>query len=675
MEKNTERVPPQLTGQTMVVLCSADALREGCGILIHRSNGRTSKWIDVLAPPEGADFLAVVKDPTQSVIMSDRVPAIDPPSFYTPHDLERLQTAKISDTVRTLLLSGRAPADPDPVAGDAVVNVKDLTENVLDMTAPHTSAPLTPAIHDYACYDLPVDTPGRYLEVVNGVPRDKQLSFDEASHAYFFTHDDGTVRQTQGSVTQLAHHYEDPFDAYQIIGKMRRSTNWPRLAYVHDPVLLGTVEELRGFRNLVYVTTDGAIVDVAEFQIARCDRSAQVYICNGEKSPDEIKVMWDLNGLRASNRGTEVHFQMELMLNRDEFHHEMAEVQSFVPFRDAVWLPLGMRPYRTEWRIFCARADVAGSVDLVTRLADGRYAIVDWKRSKKVHESVSGGKIWSWMRAPLDHLPSVHVASYALQLNIYRHILEAEYNMEIAGMILVQLDAEDPFYTFVPRLEHETEYIIARKVVDNHDRLAATVQEVVEEFVSSRDQVQATRDTSNTHARGAPKTPAISHHHRDDVMTVFADCGDTEKYTELDMPDEDFAWPDDTLPSEDTVDESVPTRGQAPDAPSPPQTFDARERARAVGIQHRASCALMNERRDWSEMMPIGGIDIKTWRAQTSMPPSATATDRLFMEGSHTIRQPTQESLNDEFFPSGNGGDTLNDEFTLDFPSSKRQKA
>ena len=40
------------------------------------------------------------------------------------------------------------------------------------------------------------------------------------------------------------------------------------------------------------------------------------------------------------------------------------------------------------------------------------------------------------MREPFDHLPDTNYFHYALQLNIYRLILETEYDMKVSALFL-----------------------------------------------------------------------------------------------------------------------------------------------------------------------------------------------------------------------------------------------
>jgi len=74
---------------------------------------------------------------------------------------------------------------------------------------------------------------------------------------------------------------------------------------------------------------------------------------------------------------------------------------------------------------------VAGQADILCRDCDGNIVIWDWKRSN--HTQMNNNQ---QMLPPLDHLPDCNYWAYALQLNVYRYILESEYGMHVSRMLL-----------------------------------------------------------------------------------------------------------------------------------------------------------------------------------------------------------------------------------------------
>ncbi len=80
---------------------------------------------------------------------------------------------------------------------------------------------------------------------------------------------------------------------------------------------------------------------------------------------------------------------------------------------------------------------LAGQIDAVFLDEDWRIALVDWKRSALLRTDSRGS-----MRYPLDHLPDSNYWHYALQLNVYRMILESEYCLTVSRLFLAVVHPE-----------------------------------------------------------------------------------------------------------------------------------------------------------------------------------------------------------------------------------------
>ncbi len=65
------------------------------------------------------------------------------------------------------------------------------------------------------------------------------------------------------------------------------------------------------------------------------------------------------------------------------------------------------------------------------------------------------------MRPPLQHLPDSNYFHYALQLNLYRYVLESEYGFRVSGMFLgVVHPLSAPLCLEIPRLDAEIASIV-----------------------------------------------------------------------------------------------------------------------------------------------------------------------------------------------------------------------
>ena len=91
-------------------------------------------------------------------------------------------------------------------------------------------------------------------------------------------------------------------------------------------------------------------------------------------------------------------------------------------------------------------------MDCICKDKDGNLIIFDWKRSKEIR---SDGR--EPMKYPLQNLPDCNYFHYALQLNVYKYMLESEYGFNVAGMYLgvVHPTRERPLIVELPALPLE----------------------------------------------------------------------------------------------------------------------------------------------------------------------------------------------------------------------------
>lgn len=234
------------------------------------------------------------------------------------------------------------------------------------------------------------------LETINEHEHDKRITFDEVPHEYFF---DG--KKVSTSVTGLVETYFEKFNPDEAITKMKRSGRWPRPEYM--------------MKNGV-VWTDA-----------------------------QIKAYWDGVGLFARNRGTWMHYNIERYLNNMVPSEDCQEMGMFYKFYDEMITSEKVIPWRTEWRICAPEHDLAGSVDFVGKLSDGSFAIMDWKRSKNLANSL-GNSFGRRGKGPIQHVEDTDASKYFLQLNIYRYILQKHYGIKVTKMLLASFHPAENSY-------------------------------------------------------------------------------------------------------------------------------------------------------------------------------------------------------------------------------------
>jgi len=255
-----------------------------------------------------------------------------------------------------------------------------------------------------------------YLSIKNKHYRDQFIQFFEEGHKYEISID---KEHKYTSTTTWVHQFVQEFDADSIIHKIISGKNW---------------NQTNKYWGL---------------------------------SPEQIKLQWANNGKSSSELGTNMHFQIECFMNtcplydyqQNEFdythqdlldcydhdnNHSSKEWTYFLQFVKN--LP-DLVPFRTEWLIFHEDIKISGSIDMVYKNDDNSLSIYDWKRCKSIDKNNNWNK---FMKPPLNHLPDTNYWHYALQLNIYKMILESKYQQTVKELFLVQLHPNNDSYHLIP---------------------------------------------------------------------------------------------------------------------------------------------------------------------------------------------------------------------------------
>lgn len=181
-------------------------------------------------------------------------------------------------------------------------------------------------------------------------------------------------------------------------------------------------------------------------------------------SIQEVKDLWARKAENSRNLGTLMHEKIErfyLGLPNDsdptykifqQFTHEYE-----------------LHPYRTEWAIFDEDSKIAGTLDFLD-YQDGVFTIYDWKRSNKVVVRGKPEKISPWGKhalKPIQHVYDTTYWHYALQVSIYRYILEKNYGISVSHSRLAVFHPECycPQVVDVPYMEKEVISILQNKYI------------------------------------------------------------------------------------------------------------------------------------------------------------------------------------------------------------------
>ncbi len=234
----------------------------------------------------------------------------------------------------------------------------------------------------------------------------------------------------------------------------------PRDTGLHFDAATHTYTHLPTGRNLLSVTT----------LVERCFEQFDAIYWSERKapsmgiSPEELRRQWDEKRLQAAALGTELHGRIEKYYNGCEDASAMRDTayRHFRTFADSARL----KPYRTEWRIYDEDLGVAGTLDfLAYSNKPGIFDIWDWKRSDKM---VCNGVLecesrWrKTAKEPINHISDTTFMHYALQLSIYRYILERKYGIQIghAYLGIFHPTYDRPYTAAIPYLNNEAEKVM-----------------------------------------------------------------------------------------------------------------------------------------------------------------------------------------------------------------------
>ncbi len=258
-------------------------------------------------------------------------------------------------------------------------------------------------------------------------PRDEHILFVEDIHTYYVRGESGYI-----SVTTFIHHFFEPFDADKVIPAMRASSKWNE-------------------SNKYFYMTD-----------------------------EEIKEQWKKLGQDGCRRGTKMHkflekfFVTAMQGDVDTLSEEDLSVFEddpvegvilpqfqFLLFLQEVMPPL--KPFRMEWAIYDDDYHIAGMIDALftfqderqQKTASGKWRLVmaDWKRTPLIRPTNYFQQ--AKKGTPIESMDNCNYVHYTLQLNLYKFILEKNYNVVITEMFLVCFHPDREVFekTKIPKLQ------------------------------------------------------------------------------------------------------------------------------------------------------------------------------------------------------------------------------
>jgi hypothetical protein len=259
------------------------------------------------------------------------------------------------------------------------------------------------------------------LARLNAHERDKHIIFDDEPHTYYIK---GVANYT--SCTTFIHHHFEEFDKEGVASRMLRRADF------------ATAPKYAKYQPLCFDQDCGKRLPDAEIVAA-------------------IIKSWDDNGALQSSLGTAMHRNIELFYNGEPHDASTPEFAHFLKYHETVTKNRNWGPLRTEMIVWDEDSRLCGSVDMIYVEKDRLQEVlrwqtegspplhvhlVDWKRSKQISKH-GYGKVG---RRECAHLPDCNYYHYQLQLNLYKYMLEKNYNVVVDSLAILVCHPDNTTY-------------------------------------------------------------------------------------------------------------------------------------------------------------------------------------------------------------------------------------
>ena len=179
------------------------------------------------------------------------------------------------------------------------------------------------------------------------------------------------------------------------------------------------------------------------------------YKANQRNVPQgQILEEWDAKGVCSRDVGTFMHQQIENYYKglpyQQEFtfkyegkyihiEEKISLEPEYIQFKEFLENHK-FRPFRTEWVIYDDELQIAGTIDMIHKRGD-IFDIYDWKRSHRIvnfwGDPIAVNNYGEKGFGELNQIEDTPYWHYCIQQNLYRYILERNYNIIIGKMYLV----------------------------------------------------------------------------------------------------------------------------------------------------------------------------------------------------------------------------------------------
>ena len=150
------------------------------------------------------------------------------------------------------------------------------------------------------------------------------------------------------------------------------------------------------------------------------------------RSSESLIAEWDA----AGEYGTIVHKEMEDWI-REGIEPKERKAIVGKNWLNSYKMDLDM-DISTEVMVHSKELRIAGTIDILSRdYEKGEYQIIDWKTSKRIDKDSFNGRVGT--RPPTRAVTDCNFNHYALQLSLYRYLLEEYYGIIVNNQLIAHL--------------------------------------------------------------------------------------------------------------------------------------------------------------------------------------------------------------------------------------------
>jgi hypothetical protein len=258
---------------------------------------------------------------------------------------------------------------------------------------------------------------GLSLKDKNKHERDQFILFEEIGHIYTIHNENNYI-----SVTTFIKSLFEVFNTKEIIRKIKLKNDKKSIYYLLDEKEIELLWENNAKDASNKGTAMHLYIENYYNDCNNCDNDAK----NTNKSKlndlSDLSDLSDLNDLNDLNNLNNLN-NLSGLSELNQFHQFVKENPHLIP-------------YRTEWTIYDTKYKICGSIDMVFHNnITNNYEIYDWKRIKKIEYKSFNNK--TAIEPCIDYIMDTNYSHYILQLNLYKFILERNYDILIDTMNLI----------------------------------------------------------------------------------------------------------------------------------------------------------------------------------------------------------------------------------------------